>query len=112
MGKCVFLALLFSAVLLPAHAPKSLELSYDVETATLSVRVLHRVSDQDKHFIRKIEVYSGKEMLAEKTYGRQETADVQEEIFLFLDKPLARGSTVTVTAYCSVSGKRSADLKW
>ncbi len=112
MGKTVFLALLFSAVLLQAHPPKSLELSYDAETAALSVKVLHRVSDQDKHFIRKIEVYSGEELLAEKTYERQDAADAQEEIFLFLDKPLAKGSAVTVTAYCSRSGKKVAELEW
>jgi len=112
MGKRVFLALLLSAVLLQAHPPKSLELSYDAETAALSVKVLHRVSDQDKHFIARIEVRSGKELLAEKTYERQDAADAQEEIFLFLDKPLARGSAVKVTAFCSVSGKKSADLEW
>lgn len=112
MGKLLFLAMLSCAFMLNAHPPKSIELGYDAEAAALSVKVLHKVSDQDRHFISKISVYSGKELLAEKTYERQDTAAAQEEIFLFLDKPLAKGTAVKVTAVCSVSGKKSADLEW
>lgn len=112
MGKKIFLAMWLCAFVLNAHAPKSLELSYDAEAAALSVKVLHKVSNQDRHFIRKISVYSGKELLAEKTYLRQDTATAQEEIFLFLEKPLAKGTAVTVTAVCNVFGKKSADLDW
>jgi len=112
MRKKIFLAMFLSAFLLNAHAAKSLELSYDSETAALSVKVLHRVSNQDKHFIKTISVHAGAELLAEKTYERQETAEAQEEIFLFIDQPLKKGAAVTVTAVCSISGKKSADLKW
>jgi hypothetical protein len=112
MGKKIFMVAWLCAFALNAHAPKSLELSYDAGAAALSVKVLHKVSDQDRHFIRKIAVYSGKELLAEKTYQRQDTAAAQEEIFLFLEKPLARGTAVKVTAVCSVWGKKSADLAW
>jgi len=112
MGKKIFLAVWLCAFALNAHPPKSIELSYDAEAAALSVKVLHKVSDPDRHFILRISVYSGKELLAEKTYERQDTPAGQEEIFLFLEKPLARGMAVTVTAVCSVSGKKSADLEW
>jgi len=110
MGKKLFLALFLSALVLQAHAPKALELNYDGEAATLSVKVLHRVSNPVKHFINKISVFAGKELLAEKTFARQETAESQGEIFLFLDKPLSKGMVVTVTAYCSIMGEKSADL--
>ena len=112
MGKKIFLAMFLCAFFLNAHAPKSVELSYDEAAAALSVKVLHRVGNPEKHFVKKITVYSGKELLAEKTYERQETAAAQTEIFLFVGKPLARGMALTVTAYCSISGKRSADLEW
>ncbi|MCG2809892.1 MAG: hypothetical protein L6428_00350 [Candidatus Aminicenantes bacterium] len=110
--KKIFLTLFLCALLLNAHAPKSVELSYDNETAALNVKVLHRVSDQEKHFIKKISVYMGEELLTEKTYERQETAEAQEEIFLFIDEPLKKGDAVTVVAYCSISGKKSAELEW
>jgi len=111
MGKKLFLVLFLAPLLLQAHAPKALELNYDGETATLGVKVLHRVSNPEKHFIKNISVFSGEELLAEKTFERQETAEAQEEIFLFLDKPLAKGTVVTVTAACSIMGEKSADLK-
>jgi desulfoferrodoxin (superoxide reductase-like protein) len=112
MGKKIFLALLLSALWLQAHPPKAVELNYDAATATLSVKVLHHVSDPEKHYVKNISVFAGKELLAKKNYERQETADVQEEIFLFMDKPLRRGSVVTVTAACSIMGETSAELKW
>lgn len=112
MEKSIFLAMFLCAFFLEAHAPKSVKLSYNGESAALSVRVVHRVSNPEKHFVAKISVRSGKELLAEKTYERQETAEAQEEIFLFIDRPLAAGTAVTVTAYCSISGETSADLNW
>jgi desulfoferrodoxin (superoxide reductase-like protein) len=112
MGKKIFLILLLCAFGLQAHAPKAVELAYDAETAMLSVKVLHKVSNPEKHHIKRIAVYAGKELLAEKTYERQETAEGQDEMFLFIDKPLQKGDAVTVKAYCNIMGKKSADLKW
>ncbi|MCU0276137.1 MAG: hypothetical protein MUF02_04665 [Acidobacteria bacterium] len=112
MKNAMFFLLVFFAVALVAHPPKSIELGYDAQTGALSVNVLHKVSDPEKHFIRRIEVRSGKELLAEKNYERQESASGQKEMFLFVDKPLASGTAVTVTAFCNLSGKKSADLEW
>jgi desulfoferrodoxin (superoxide reductase-like protein) len=112
MKNTIFFLLFFFAVTLVAHAPKNMELNYDEETAALTVTVHHKVSDAERHYIRRIEVYAGKELLAEKTYERQGTAAAQEEMFLFVDQPLESGTEVTVTAYCNLSGKRSARLEW
>ena len=112
MKNAIFFLLFFSVAALVAHAPKDMDLNYDADTAALTVTVHHKVSDADRHYIRRIEVYAGKELLAEKTYERQETATAQEEMFLFIDKPLARGTVVTVKAFCSLSGKKSARLEW
>lgn len=112
MKKIIFPAFFLLAFLLNAHAPKSIDLSYDSETAALNVKVLHKVSNQERHYIKRISVYAGKELLTEKTYERQETADFQEEIFLFVDKPLKKGDHVTVKAYCSIMGEKSAVLNW
>jgi desulfoferrodoxin (superoxide reductase-like protein) len=112
MKNAMFFLLFFSVASLVAHAPKGMDLNYNAEAAALTVTVHHKVSDAERHYIRRIEVFAGKELLAEKTYERQETTAVQEEMFLFIDKPLARGTVVTVTAYCNLSGKRSARLEW
>lgn len=103
--------LLLCALALAAHPPKSLDLSYDAEKAELSVKILHRVNDPQRHFVERIEVTLGEELLAEKTFERQENAEGQEAVFLLGDRPLARGEEVVVTATCNISGKRSARLK-
>lgn len=112
MKNALFILLFFSVLFLSAHAPQDIELNYNSETAVLTVTVHHKVSDAEKHYVRRIEVYAGKELLAQKDYERQETAAAQEEMFLFIDKPLLAGTAVKVTAYCNISGKKSAELEW
>ena len=112
MGKKIFFFLLLCSFLLSAHPPKSIDLSYDGETAVLTVKVWHKVDNPENHFIKKIAVFLGDEQIAEKTYERQQTAGYQEEIFVFLDKPLKKGDLVKVQAACSISGKKTANLEW
>lgn len=108
-----WLAILLAACALPlaAHPPRSVELGYDGETATLTVKVQHRVSDPARHFVARIEVRSGKELLAERTYDRQEAASGRDEAFSFAERPPKDGETLTVTAFCNLSGEKSAELK-
>lgn len=112
MGKKVFFFLLLCSFLLNAHPPKSLDLSYDVEKATLAVKVWHKVTNPENHYIKKIVVFLGDEQIAEKTYERQQTDEYQEETFAFSDKPLKKGDLVKVRAYCSIFGKKTVDLEW
>ncbi len=108
-----YLAILLVACTLPlaAHSPRSVELGYDGESATLTVKVLHRVSDPARHFVSRIEVRSGKDLLAERTYDRQETASGRDDSFSFAERPLKEGETLTVTAFCNISGEKSAELR-
>lgn len=102
--------LILCALALPAHPPKSLELRYDAGKAELQVKAFHRVNDPERHYIERIEVRRGEELLAEKTYERQASADAQEEVFLLEDRPLAAGEEVTAIATCNISGRRGAKL--
>ena len=104
--------MLLGSFLLNAHAPKSIDLSYDGETAVLTVKVWHKVSNPENHYIKKIAVFLGDEQIAEKTYERQQTDGYQEDIFVFIDKPLMKGSLVKVQAFCSISGKKTVNLEW
>jgi hypothetical protein len=111
MKKWLVILLAACALPLAAHPPRSIELGYDGESATLTVKVLHRVSDPARHFVSRIEVRSGKELLAERTYDRQETASGREEAFSLAERPPAQGDTLVVTVFCSLSGEKSAELK-
>jgi len=112
MGKKVFFFLLLFSFLLNAHPPKSIDLSYDEETAVLAVKVWHKVNNPENHFIKKIAVFLGDEQIAEKTYERQQTDGYQEDIFVFIEKPLKKGELVKVQAFCSSAGKKTVDLEW
>jgi desulfoferrodoxin (superoxide reductase-like protein) len=112
MGKKVFFLFLFCSFLLNAHAPKSIDLSYAGEKATLAVKVWHKVNNPESHYIKKIVVFLGDEQIAEKTYEQQQTGEYQEETFVFNENPLQKGDAVKVRAYCSIFGKKTVDLEW
>jgi hypothetical protein len=112
MEKKIFFFLLLFSFLLSAHPPKSIDLSYDAETAVLTVKVWHKVSNPENHFIKKIAVFLGDEPIAEKTYARQQTDGYQEDIFVFVENPLKKGDAVKVQAVCSLSGKKTVNLEW
>jgi desulfoferrodoxin (superoxide reductase-like protein) len=111
MGKKIFFFLLLCSFLLSAHPLKSIDLSYDGETAVLTVKVWHKVSNPENHYIKKIVVFLGKEQVAEKIYERQQTDESQEDIFVFIEKPLKKGDLVTVQAVCSIAGKKTVELE-
>jgi len=112
MGKKIFFALLLSSFILNSHPPKSIDLSYDAVKAELQVKVWHKVSNPEDHYIKKITVFLGDESIAEKTYSKQQTAEYQEETFVFSAKPLKKGDLVKVSAACSRFGKKSEKLEW
>ncbi|MCX6555701.1 MAG: hypothetical protein NTZ12_11930 [Candidatus Aminicenantes bacterium] len=108
----VFFLLLFSSFLLNAHPPKSIDLSYDGAKAALTVKVWHKVSNPENHYVKKITVFLGNEPIAEKTYERQQAKEFQEEIFALNEKHLKNGDPVKVRAFCSVYGEKTVDLVW
>jgi hypothetical protein len=112
MGKKIFFFLLLFSFMLNAHPPKSIDLSYDVETAVLTVKVWHKVSNPENHFIKKITVFQGDKPIAEKAYTRQQTDGYQEDIFVFVENPLKKGDAVKVQAVCSIAGEKTVKLEW
>ncbi|MCX6557634.1 MAG: hypothetical protein NTW95_09440, partial [Candidatus Aminicenantes bacterium] len=77
-----------------------------------TVKVWHKVSDPEYHYIKRIVVFLGDEPVAEKTYSRQQANEYQEETFTFSEKPLQKGDPVKVQASCSLFGKKTVDLVW
>jgi len=112
MKKKFFLCLLLLSFVLNAHPPKSIELSYDGEKATLTVKIWHKVGEPESHFIDKITVFLGDEPIAEKVYTRQQNETSQEETFVFSAKPLKPGDMVKVRANCNRFGRKTVQLEW
>ncbi|HSQ34772.1 MAG TPA: hypothetical protein VLQ89_02160 [Candidatus Binatia bacterium] len=112
MKKKFFLCLLLLSFVLSAHPPKSIELSYDGEKATLAVKVWHKVGDPESHIIEKISVFLGDEQIAEKAYTRQQTESFQADVFDFSAKPLKPGDIIKVRATCNKFGRKTVQLEW
>ncbi len=50
----LFLVVLFSSNMLVAHPPKTIDLSFDLETHVLKATISHSVDKPTMHFIEKI----------------------------------------------------------
>ncbi len=108
--KVFFIAvMMLMAVPLTGHPPKNIELDYDAETGMLSVEIAHSVNDPVKHFINKVVVELDGKRHVEQYFKKQADGENQRAIYKIIDAE--EGSTLTVIAYCNVSGRRKVDLE-
>jgi desulfoferrodoxin (superoxide reductase-like protein) len=90
-----------------AHPPANITLAYSMDTKILSVSISHSVSDTSTHYINKIEVKRGSEILVSQSY----TSQPSKSSFTYeYSVDVAEGEVLTVIAYCSVSGSDSNTL--
>lgn len=100
----VLLVVLILPATMQAHPPKSVDAEFDCETKVLAVNISHFVDSPSKHYIDKIVVeLNGDEIITQKLKA-QRTKQEQEAQYMITDA--AVGDTITVTAYCSISGKK------
>lgn len=91
------------------HAPKALDLAFDVETHLLRVNVSHTVRDAGKHYVNKITVELNGKKIIEQQFRSQEDKERQEAVFKIIDAKV--GDEITVTAVCNISGRKEATLE-
>ena len=102
----VLLVVFILPAVMQAHPPKSVDVEFDNETKVLTVKISHFVDNPSKHFIDKIVVeLNGDEIITQKLKA-QNTKQDQEAQYMITDA--AVGDTITVTAYCNISGKKKA----
>ncbi|MBU1006028.1 MAG: thiosulfate oxidation carrier complex protein SoxZ [Candidatus Omnitrophica bacterium] len=92
-----------------AHPPSDIKIEHSSASRMLTAIVTHSVSDPVKHFISKIDIWlNGKEVISHEI-SRQDNEKYQFAGYLIPDaKP---GDTISVEAYCSISGKLRKDIK-
>jgi len=103
----VFMVLI--ATPLFAHPPKSVDLDYDAETGILSIEIAHSVNVASKHYIHKVVVEVNGKKHVEQNFKRQTDNEQQHAIYKLID--VEGGDKITVTAYCSISGRRKGELE-
>jgi hypothetical protein len=90
-----------------AHAPSSVDLSYNEATDELSVTVTHTGVDGTTHRISEIQVYKNDVLQTSETYSSQTTTSSHSDTFIVAAEP---GDVLRVVAICSISGQREGTL--
>jgi peroxiredoxin Q/BCP len=92
-----------------AHPPKEPTLSYAPETGTLTVGLVHAVSNPNKHYIKRVEIFVNDQSVVDKAYTSQPSE--KEWSLTFEVGALKAGDKIKVKATCSVFGSNSATLE-
>jgi len=92
-----------------AHPPSNIIVSFDLETKMLKAVIIHNVNNPASHFIKKVDVaLNGNEIIGHKL-SRQDNNVSQTVAYLIPDAKA--GDTLSVEAYCSISGKLEKKIK-
>lgn len=92
-----------------AHPPSDIIITYDPSTKILKALIMHNVNNPESHYIKKVDVgLNGKEII-EHAISREDNNTSQTVAYLIPDaKP---GDTLSVEAYCSISGTLQKEIK-
>ncbi len=110
MNKIVFVLLvaLIVPVIMQAHPPKDITVEFDNGTKELMVTISHYVDDPVRHHIDKIVIeLNGEEIITQKLKV-QATKGEQKALYLVTDA--VEGDQLSVTAYCSIAGKKKVTV--
>lgn len=91
-----------------AHPPSDIEITFDNSSKTLKAVIMHKVSNPKIHYIKRADVaLNGKKIIAHKI-SEQDNHATQTVAYLIPDaKP---EDTLSVEAYCSISGKLKKEM--
>jgi Na+-transporting NADH:ubiquinone oxidoreductase subunit NqrC len=101
--------LLIGTTLLSAHPASSMKADFDKDTNILMVSFEHQVKNPADHFIYELAVKLNKKEIITQLVSKQETDKGGEYQYKIIDAKV--GDTITVTAACNKSGKKSASLE-
>lgn len=105
-GSLVFLSQPDSAY---AHPPSDIAISYDSLTKTLKAVITHQVSNPKTHFINKVDIGLNGQKIIEHQISLQDNNMAQAVSYLIPDAKTE--DTVSVEAYCNISGKLKREIK-
>ena len=92
-----------------AHPPSEVMPSYDQENQTLNVAVLHKVSSPSSHYVVRIDIFKNDEKILSNEYTSQPSASDPFTYSYAVNATF--GDVLKATAFCSIAGSRSGELK-
>ena len=103
---CIFV---FSFGVAYGHPPQDIIITFDPMTKMLTAVIVHKVSNPLNHYIKKVDIeLNGKEILSE-SFTHQENN--LSQIVRYPVPDAKEGDTLSVEAYCSISGKLEKEIR-
>jgi len=103
---CFFLAICSTVY---AHPPSEITITFDPKTKILTAVIAHNVSIPQRHFIKQVDIALNGQEIISQTFNRQDDNFGQTVSYRVSEaKP---GDTLSVEAYCSISGKLKKEIK-
>ena len=103
----IFSFLCFSPQLSYATAPKSVDLVYDMNAQTLSVKIIHDTSAASRHYIKYVEIKKNGTTISKNKYDTQSTGSILTYTYNIAAK---KGDVFEVTAICNIWGHKTSTL--
>lgn len=92
-----------------AHPPSDIKITYDSGTKILKAVITHKVSDVKKHFINKVDIgLNGKKIIS---HAISQQDDNISQTVSYLIPDAKAGDSLSVEAYCNISGKLEKEMK-
>jgi hypothetical protein len=108
---CTLIAVIFCLAVISttatAHPPGSLKIGYNLSSKALIVTIVHNSSSPNSHYINKITIKKNGRTAGSYTFQSQPTSS---EFSYTFDLSARVGDIIEVTAYCNISGMKSARL--
>jgi len=92
-----------------AHPPSDIIITFGPETKILNAVIMHSVSNPHNHYINKVDIALNGQEIIEHKISRQDNNASQTVSYLIPDAQA--GDTLSVEAYCSISGKLKKEIK-
>ena len=106
-GLAAIILLLILSIPVLAHSPSQVLLAYDDMNQTLNVTITH-TSTNPSHYVREVVVQKNGDDILRKEYANQTAANTFSYHYLI---NATAGDVLKATAYCSISGSRSAQIE-
>ncbi|MFW9841530.1 MAG: hypothetical protein ACFFES_11605 [Candidatus Thorarchaeota archaeon] len=103
----LFAMVFIQAAPVSAHPPGPMTLDYDFGTQTLSVDIVHAVTDVNTHHVAQIRIEKNSVEVLTKTYSTQNTTSGFSATYVI---PAVHGDVLSVRADCSISGTGIGDI--
>ena len=104
----ILMALTLFPMTASAHAPKDVQLSYDLASKTLNVTITHASFMPTSHYIKTVEIKKNGAVASTNNYNNQ--PDKSSFTYTYV-LPAAEGDVLEVTAACNIYGSKTVDLK-